>query len=253
MIELHAVYVLWLRDLKRYVRIRSRLIGSLGMPIFFLIFFGLGFRRAQIPSLPEGISYVEFLAPGVVAMVVLFTGTFSGVSVVWDRQFGFLREIMVSPVSRASIAVGRTLGGATTAMLQGTIMFAFSYFIGFRPNMCGIPLALAAMFLIAILFTGIGIAFSTVMRDIHGFQIVMNFFVFPIFLLSGALFPISELPEAVAKLSMLNPLTYGVDAMRWASIGFSEIDPIVDFSVLLASCIAVLLAASFMFSRTEVE
>ncbi|RLI77475.1 multidrug ABC transporter permease [Archaeoglobales archaeon] len=251
--ELQSIYVLWLRDLKRYVRARSRIIGSLGMPIFFLAFFGMGFRRVEIPSLPSNLTYIDFLAPGIVSMVVLFTSTFSGISIVWDRQFGFLREIMVAPISRTTIALGRTLGGATTALMQGLIMVVLSFFIGFKPSMGGLLLAFVFMFLIAIAFTGIGIAISTFMHDIHGFQIVINFFVFPIFLLSGALFPISELPEFVAMLALLDPLTYGVDGMRWAMIGYSEFNPIYDFLVLLVFCIAIIVVSAYLFNKTEVE
>ncbi|MDK2795896.1 MAG: type transport system permease protein [Archaeoglobaceae archaeon] len=253
MSEIQGIYVLWLRDVKKFFRIKSRVIGSLGMPVFFLIFLSIGFRRASIPSLPEGISYGDFIVPGIVAMILLFSGTFSGVSVVWDRQFGFLREIMVSPVSRTAIALGRTLGGATTALLQGLMLLILSTFIGFSLPLTTMPLAIFSMFLIAMAFTGLGILFSVFMRDVHGFQIIMNFFVFPIFLISGTLFPISEFPEPVAMISKLNPLTYGVDAMRYATLGFSEIDPVTDFAVLLLSTFCILLTASFLFSRTEVE
>lgn len=249
--EFYGVYILWLRDLKRYMRARSRIIGSLGMPIFFLAFLGMGFRRAQIPSL-EGISYIDFLAPGVVSMVVLFTGTFSGVSVVWDRQFGFLREIMVSPISRTTIALGRTLGGATTAILQGFLMLVVSFAIGFRPDFLGMIYSLAFMVLIAISFTGMGIAISTIMEDIHGFQLVINFFVFPIFFLSGALFPVEEFPEYIRFLTYLNPLTYGVDGMRWSLIHFSEFNPIIDFIVIGAFSVLVILISTILFNRTEV-
>ncbi len=253
MSEIQGIYVLWLRDVKKFFRIKSRVIGSLGMPVFFLIFLSIGFRRALIPSLPSGISYGDFVVPGIVAMVLLFSGTFSGVSVVWDRQFGFLREIIVSPVSRATIAVGRTLGGATTALLQGLFLLILSLLIGFRFPISAIPAVILSMFLIAVAFTGLGILFLVFMRDVHGFQILINFFVFPIFLISGTLFPISEFPEPVARISKLNPLTYGVDAMRYAILGFSEIDPLIDLAVLTGSTIVILFAASFFFSRTEVD
>jgi ABC-2 type transport system permease protein len=249
--EIYAVYILWLRDLKRYIRARSRIIGSLGMPIFFLAFLGMGFRRAQIPSL-GGVSYIDFLAPGVVAMVVLFTGTFSGVSIVWDRQFGFLREIMVSPISRTTIALGRTLGGATTAILQGSLMLLVSFAIGFRPDLLGMIYSLAFMVLIAISFTGMGIAISTLMEDIHGFQLVINFFVFPIFFLSGALFPLEEFPEFLRFLAYLNPLTYGVDGMRWSLIHFSEFNPLIDLLSIGAFSVFIILLSTFLFNRTEV-
>jgi ABC-2 type transport system permease protein len=252
MVEVNGIYVLWLRDIKRYVRARSRIIGSLGMPIFFLAFLGMGFRRAQIPSLPAEISYIDFLAPGVVSMVVLFTGTFSGISIVWDRQFGFLREIMVSPVSRTTIALGRTLGGATTAIFQGMLMLIVSLIVGFRPDPVGTLSSLVFMTLIAISFTGLGIAISTLMEDIHGFQLVVNFFVFPIFFLSGALFPITEFPTWLKVVSYLNPLSYGVDGMRWSLIGFSEFNPILDFAILTAFSIGIIFLSTFIFERTEV-
>jgi ABC-2 type transport system permease protein len=249
----NGIYVLWLRDLKRYFRARSRVIGSLGMPFFFLAFFSMGFRRASIPSLPENLTYIDFLTPGVVSMVLLFSGTFSGVSIVWDRQFGFLREIMVSPISRTTIALGRTLGGATTALLQGLLMLAVSTLIGFKFDPTRLPLTLFSMFLIAIAFTGTGIAISTFMEDIHGFQLVINFFVFPLFFLSGALFPIDELPELVKLLALMNPLTYGVDALRWTLTGFSEMDVVGDVVILSVYCFAIVMLASLFFSRTEVK
>ncbi len=251
MVEAYGVYILWLRDLKRYVRARSRIIGSLGMPIFFLAFLGMGFRRAQIPSLGD-MSYIDFLAPGVVSMVVLFTGTFSGVSIVWDRQFGFLREIMVSPISRTTIALGRTLGGATTAIIQGLLMLFISFVIGFRPDLFGMLYSLVFMVLIAISFTGLGIAISTLMEDIHGFQLVINFFVFPIFFLSGALFPVKEFPEFIRFLTYINPLTFGVDGMRWSLIHYSEFNPLIDFLVIGAFSVFVIIISTILFDRTEV-
>lgn len=251
--ELQGIYILWLRDLKRYIRARSRIIGSLGMPIFFLAFFGMGFRRVEIPSLPQNIMYIDFLAPGIVSMVVLFTSTFSGISIVWDRQFGFLREIMVAPISRTTISLGRNLGGATTALIQGLIMIALSFLIGFKSSINGLLFAFVFMFLIAVAFTGIGIAISTFMHDIHGFQIVINFFVFPIFLLSGALFPISEFPKFVATLALFDPLTYGVDGMRWAMIGYSEFNPLYDLAALLIFCVTIVFVSAALFSKMEVE
>ena len=249
--ELDAVYVLWLRDLKRYMRAKSRVFGSIGMPFFFLAFFSLGFRRVEFPGVE--IDYVSFISPGIAAMVVLFTGVFSGVSVVWDRQFGFLREIMVSPASRFSIALGRALGGATTAFVQGLIMVGVSMLIGFRPSGNHVILFPVLLFLTALTFTSIGIAISTVMRDIHGFQIVVNFFVFPIFFLSGALFPLSELPGFVEALALLNPLSYSVDALRWSTTGYAFFNPVLSMAVIVLSCIIFLLLSSFLFSRTEVE
>ncbi len=247
--ELQGIYVLWLRDIKRYLRARSRVLGSLGMPFFFLIFFSLGFRRAQIPSL--SLKYTDFLAPGIIAMIILFTSVFSGISVVWDRQFGFLREIMVAPIGRTSIAIGRILGGATTAVIQGWIMLIASLAIGFSPLLSGLLPATLFMVLMAVAFTGVGIAFSTLMRDFHGFQIIINFFVFPVFLLSGAIFPIEELGN-LAFFAMFNPMSYGVDGIRWSLTGYTEISPVYDFLVLGIFSASLVLIASYLFKRTEV-
>ncbi len=245
---MNAIYVLWLRDVKKFFRVKSRFLGSLGMPFFFLLFFSLGFRRAKIPSLT--IPYVDFVTPGIIAMILIFNGTFSGISVVWDRQFGFLREILVSPVSRTSIAFGRILGGATVAMLQALIMLVLSLFIGFKPIIAGVPVSIAFMFLTAVISTGIGVIISTFMKDFHGFQIVMNFLVFPLFLLSGALFPIKEFGK-FEMIALLDPMSYGVDGMRFFLSGYSEINPIVDFIALILISVAITILAGFAFNRME--
>jgi len=250
MIELHGIYILWLRDLKRYFRARSRVIGSLGMPFFFLAFLGTGFRRAQIPAISD-LSYIDFLTPGVISMVILFSSMFSGISIVWDRQFGFLREIMVSPVSRTTIALGRIFGGATTSLLQGLLMMGVSLIVGFKPSFSGISYAIIFMFLTSIAFTGMGIAFSTFMKDVHGFQLIINFFIFPIFFLSGAIFPLTEFPSWVKWLALLNPLSYSVDGMRWSLIGYNEINPVVDFAVPLFFSLSMIITASYLFKRME--
>lgn len=248
---MNSVYVLWLRDLKRYTRARSRFFGSVAMPFFFLTFFSLGFRRASFPSLE--MDYIDFLTPGIVSMVLIFSGTLSGVSIVWDRQFGFLREIMVAPVSRTAIVLGRTLGGATVATIQSFILLLSSYFFGFRMGLDLLFTAVLAIFLLSLICTVTGIAISSVIGDIHGFQLVINFFVFPIFFLSGAIFPISELPEIVVMISKLSPFTYGVDAVRWAMTGFAIFNPILDFAIVLSYFIAMLFLSAFLFSRAEVR
>ncbi|NHW89354.1 MAG: ABC transporter permease [Archaeoglobales archaeon] len=246
-----GIYVLWLRDLKRYTRARSRFFGSLAMPFFFLAFFGLGFRRVTFPSIEIG--YMEFLTPGIVSMVVIFSGTLSGVSVVWDRQFGFLREIMVSPVSRSAIVLGRTLGGATIATIQATILAAISHFLGFSMEPSMIPVALLAIFVFSIISTLTGIAISSVITDIHGFQLIVNFFVFPIFFLSGAIFPVSEFPGIVETIARLSPFTYGVDLVRFSMVNLSLFDPLVDVIVIFLYLFLMLSIASYLFSRTEVR
>ncbi|MFP3908265.1 MAG: ABC transporter permease [Archaeoglobaceae archaeon] len=252
MIEPQGIYILWLRDLKRYFRARSRVIGSLGMPFFFLAFLGVGFRRVEFPGLSD-VQYVDFLTPGIVAMVILFSSVFSGISVVWDRQFGFLREIMVSPVSRVTIALGRIFGGATTALIQGALLMAVSSLVGFLPPLGGVPFALVFMLLTSIGFTGVGVIFATFMRDVHGFPLVINFFIFPLFFLSGAIFPITEFPQWVKWIAYINPLTYCVDGMRWSLINYSDINPLIDFSVPLLFSLATIILASYFFSKMDLS
>lgn len=250
MIDVQGVYVLWLRDLKRYFRARSRVIGSLGMPFFFLAFLGTGFRRAQIGSLGD-LSYIDFLTPGVITMVILFTSMFSGISIVWDRQFGFLREILVSPVSRTSIALGRIFGGATQSLIQAILMLAVSTLVGFKFSPTGLLNALIFMILTSVAFTGVGITFSTFMKDVHGFQVIINFFIFPVFFLSGAIFPLAEFPGVIKWLAYFNPLTYCVDGMRWSLTGYYEIGALNDLILLLAFSLSMILVSSYFFGRME--
>jgi ABC-2 type transport system permease protein len=182
------IYALWLRQLKRYVRSRARVIASLGQPLLFLFGFGFGFAPV-FQKAGQG-NYIQFLAPGVIAMTILFTSIFSGIELIFDRQFGFLKEMLVAPVSRATIMVGRTLGGATVSLIQGLVVAAICLIAGFRPALSALPAALLFMVLIAIMFTALGTAIASVLSDFQGFQLVMNFLVMPIFFLSGALFPL---------------------------------------------------------------
>ncbi|KUG19302.1 MAG: ABC transporter permease [Methanomicrobiaceae archaeon] len=243
------IYTIWLRSVKRYLRSKSRIIGTLGMPLFFLLFLGFGLNSiVSIPGTGEG--YTAFLVPGIVAMSVLFTSVFAGIQIIWDKQFGFLKETLVAPVSRMEIMLGQTLGGATTACIQGVIILVLSLFIGLTlSSAAGFLIALCFMALIGISFTAFGIAIASRMEDMHGFQLVMNFVVFPIFGLSGALFPISSLPSWLAPLTMADPLTYGVEGIRYGLSGTSQIDPLLCGGVLIAFAAATALAGAFLFRK----
>jgi ABC-2 type transport system permease protein len=212
----NAVSILWLRQLKRYSRSRARMIGSLGQPTLFLLALGFGlgptFARAGRGN------YVQFLAPGIVTMGILFIAVFSGIEIIWDRQFGFLKETLVAPVSRLEIVLGRTLGSATVALIQGSIVFLVCLAAGFRPAH-PLPLALLFIALIAIMCTAIGTAVGSVLQDMQDFQLIMNFIVLPLFFFSSALFPVPDLPGAVRLAVRLNPLSYGVDGLRDALNG----------------------------------
>ena len=246
-----TIYVLWLRQLKKYARSKSRIIGSLGQPLLFLFALGYGlgpvFRKAG-----QG-NYIEFLTPGVIAMTILFTSIFSGIEIIWDRQFGFLKETLVAPVSRFNIMVGRTLGGATVATLQGILVFLISLAFGFRPvNLFFSPLILLVMILIALLFTALGTAIASVLEDMHGFQLIMNFLVMPLFFLSGALFPLEGLPKTIGTITRFNPLTYGVDALRGSFTNTFHFGLLSDLAILGAVTFLILVIGSYLFSKIQI-
>ncbi len=215
---MNAVYILWLRQLKRYLRSRSRIVGSLGQPILFLV--ALGFGLGPVFQKAGGGNYIEFLTPGVIAQGILFTAIFSGIELIWNRQFGFLKETLVAPVPRLAIMIGRTLGGATIATMQGVIVLILSLLIGFRPQqLMMLPTAILCMFLIAVLFTALGTAIASKLEDFQGFQLIMNFLVMPLFFLSGALFPLNSAPGFLQAIARTNPLSYGVDGLRLTLVG----------------------------------
>jgi ABC-2 type transport system permease protein len=248
---MNVIYALWLREVKRYLRSRAQIIGSLAQPALYLLVLGFGFG-AVFQQAGQG-SYLQFIAPGIVAMGVLFTSIFSGIGLLWDRQFGFLKETLVAPVPRLTIMAGRTLGGATIALIQGALVLVVCMLVGFRPeNWAAVPLALAFMALIAVVFAALGTAIGSTLKDMQGFQLIMNFLIMPIFFLSGALFPLDDLPTALTVATRLDPLAYGVDGLRAAFIGVSAIGILVDVSVLAVLAALFLLLGAWAFSRIQV-
>ncbi|OGC35661.1 multidrug ABC transporter permease [candidate division WOR-1 bacterium RIFOXYB2_FULL_48_7] len=259
MVELLAIYVLWKREIIKLFREKERIIGSVAMPLMFLTFLGFGFSQASLPGVKAGISYIVFLVPGMIGMNMLFGSMFSGISVLWDKEFGFLKEIMVAPVSRISIALGRIAGGATTGIIQGLLLFGLSFFFGFGFSesfslsriIAGIILMLVFMVLIAISFLSVGLSFASNMRDAQGFELIINFVMFPLFFLSGAVSPITNLPPWLQFLAYLNPLTYGVDGLRRSLIGSSMFSLQFDLFICLAAAIALTSLAAFFFDRSS--
>jgi ABC-2 type transport system permease protein len=246
-----TVYILWLREVKRYVRSRPQIIGSLAQPLMYLLVLGFGLGPVFEQS-GQG-SYLQFMAPGVVGMGILFTSIFSGIGLLWDRQFGFLKETLVAPVPRLQIMIGRTLGGATIATIQGTLVLIASFVAGFRPhNVAAIPLAILFMGLTALVFAALGTAIGSALKDMQGFQFIMNFLVMPIFFLSGALFPLNNLPTALTIATRLDPLSYGIDGLRGAFIGLSQIGFATDLVVLTVVAMAFLALGARAFSRIQI-
>lgn len=244
-----AVYVMWLRQLKRYWRSRGRMIGALGQPLLFFIALGFGF--GPIYAKAGSGDYIQFLAPGIIAMTILFTSMFSGMEVIWDRQFGFLKETLVAPVSRSKLMLGKTLGGASVAMIQGLIVFLITLLFGFRPDYSLFIFGFVFMFLIAMAFTALGVSIASKLEDMQAFPIIMNFLIMPIFFLSGAIFPLDNIPSAIKSITLFNPLTYGVDGIRGTLTGVSHINLFLDFFINLFVMIVLFLIGTYLFSKTE--
>jgi len=221
-----AVYIIWYRDVIRFWRDRVRLVMSLAQPILYLAIFGVGLSSTLGRSgslggagLPASFSYIQFMYPGVLGMAVLFTAIFSAMSVVWDREFGFLREILVAPISRSAVALGKALGGATQAALQGVVMLVFAPFVGVHLTVVSVVEVIPLLFLLAFALTSFGVAISARLKTMQGFQMVMNFLMMPMFFLSGALFPLRGLPGWMTVLTRFDPVAYGIAPVRSAILG----------------------------------
>jgi ABC-2 type transport system permease protein len=246
-----AIYILWLRELKRYVRSRAQVVASLGSPILYLIALGFGlgpvFQKAG-----QG-SYLQFIAPGVIGMSVLFTSVFSGIGLLWDRQFGFLKETLVAPVPRLQIMIGKTLGGATVALIQGVLVVVVCLIAGFRPaHASTLPLAALFMALISIVFAALGIAIGSQLQNMQGFQLIMNFLVMPIFFLSGALFPLTGIPSGLAIATRINPLTYGIDGLRGALVQTAYFGLATDIGIMVIIAAVFLMIGARAFARIQI-
>lgn len=252
---MNAIYILWLRELKRYTRSRAQIVASLGQPMLYLLVLGFGlnpvFQRAGYGS------YFQFIAPGVIGMSVLFSSIFSGLGLLWDRQFGFLKETLVAPVPRIQIMIGRTLGGCTVAVIQGLLVLTICLVSGFRPtNLFTIPLAIGFMVLIALLFAAVGVIVGSSLQDMQGFQLIMNFLVMPIYFLSGAMFPLTNQGRILAFVTALDPLSYGIDGMRSALLSRAAFHPAfgstLDLAVLFIVGSILLIIGAQRFSKIEI-
>jgi ABC-2 type transport system permease protein len=248
---MEAIYILWLRELKRYTRSRAQIIASMGQPLLYLLV--LGFGLGPVYQKAGGGSYLQFMSPGVIGMAVLFSSVFSGIALLWDRQFGFLKETLVAPVPRIEIMIGRTLGAATTAMIQGLLVTTVCLIAGFRPvSLAMVPLAFLFLALIAIVFAALGTTIGSSLQDMQAFPIVMNFLVLPIFFLSGALFPLKNLPRALGIVTSVDPLSYGVDGLRVALLGGGYFGATIDLLVLTVVAVILLCLGAWRFSKIEI-
>jgi len=246
-----TIYTIWLRNLKRYIRSKSRIIGSLAQPLFFLVVLGFGLKSIQIPGMSS--NYLDFVLPGIVAMTVLFSSIFSGIQVIWDKQFGFLKETLVAPVSRTKIMIGQTLGGATTSLIQGALILILALIItGVHTNFFGVLIALGFMILIGLSLTSVGIIIASRMEDMQGFQLIMNLLIMPLFFLSGALFPLTSAPKVLQIITYFDPMTYGVEGIRYGLLGISQINIFICLAVLVVFTIIIAILGGISFKKIKI-
>ncbi len=230
--DLRGVYTLWLRDVIRLWRDRVRLIGSFIQPLLFLFILGGGIR-ARFSGPNPSLDYQTFIFPGILAMSILFTASFAGIAVVWDREVGFLKEVLVAPLSRTAVVMGKVLGGSTNSLIQATILLGLYPFFGIHLSGFRFVLALGVMFLIGISQTAMGIALSVRMSSTQGFMVLLNFVILPLYFLSGAMFPMDRLPLWLAIFARIDPVTYGVDLLRGLLLGIHHFSYFVDFGALV--------------------
>jgi ABC-2 type transport system permease protein len=218
MATLRAIYIIWYRDLLRYWRDRWRLVASLAQPLLFLVVFGSGLSsalgRGTLFGASGGISYIQFMYPGIIGMAILFTAIFGAMSIVWDREFGFLKEVLVAPIDRSAVAIGKALGSTTQAMIQGLILLVLAPFVGVKLSVVTVLTMIPLAAVLAFGLSSFGVALASSMKSLQGFQVVMNFLMMPMFFLSGALFPLTGLPGWMTVLTRLDPASYGIDPLR---------------------------------------
>jgi len=248
--NVRVIYALWLRQIKRYVRAKSRIVGALGQPLLILLALGYGLGSAFKQA--GQANYLAFLVPGVMVQTVLFTAVFYGINVIFDKQFGFLKETLVAPVSRFKIMIGGAFGGATTSLFQGTLVFIIALFLGVHPyNWLMLPVAIVVMLMLAVALTSFSSGIASVVNDVPGFQAINQFLIFPLFFLSGALYPLSTAPRALQIIASFNPISYAVDALRICLLNYGHYGLPKDFAVLGFTLVCMIIFGSYRFTKIE--
>lgn len=244
-LEFNAIYVIVMREFKKFIRERSRLISAIARPLLWLFLVGAGLSRLVRPV--EGVTYTQFIFPGILGLTILFSSIFSSISIIWDKEFGFLKEILVAPVSRFSIVVGKALSGTLVSTIQAIIILLLFPFLGIK---LGIPQILATVLLcasVAFAISSFGIVLATFYESYESFSVIMNFIVMPMFFLSGAMYPVKLLPQALQLASRLNPLTYGVDALKHLLTPLEAGPMSPDFSLLTDIGVIAFVSVAFVF------
>jgi ABC-2 type transport system permease protein len=250
-----TIYTLWLREILRFIKSKTRVVGSGGQPLIWLAIIGVGFGSAFTFSAGGGPSYITFMAPGIIGMTILFSSLFAGVNVIWEKQFGFLKEILVAPIPRVGIVLGKIAGSATVALITALVILVVVIIAGIIPlsklSIIGVVAAMLFMVLISSIFVAIGLIIASTINNIEGFNVVINFLVLPVFFLSSALFPLSNVPLWMKILAAIDPLFYGVDGMRGALIGVHIYPIYLDFAAIVAICLLFVTIADIAFRRMQ--
>jgi ABC-2 type transport system permease protein len=244
-----AVFTVWQRDLIRYFREKSQFYSSISRPILWLFVLGMGLRGSSAGV--QGVNYTQFMFPGILAMTTIFTSIQSAISIIWDREFGFLKAMLVTPVPRSSIAVGKAFSGMTLSLIQGGIVLLLAPVIKVMPPWYNVPLLILVMALLSYALTNVGIVIAARMTSFQGFGTIMNFIIMPMWFLSGALFPARGIPAWLAVLVRLNPLTYGVDLIRRLALGFGYYPVLFDVGFVVVFAVVATAAAVLSFNRGE--
>ncbi|HEY4699200.1 MAG TPA: ABC transporter permease [Nitrososphaerales archaeon] len=246
--EVSGLLAIWYREFIVFTREKSRVIASIVNPLLFLVIFGAGLGSSVSV---QDMSYQSFIFPGIIAMTLIFTSIFYGVYIIWDKMLDFLKEVLVAPLSRTTIFIGKVLGGVTDAMIQGSILLTIGILLGLKISFTGIPTALLIMLISAIGLVGIGLIIGSLLERPEGFQLIGTFLNFPLFLLSGALFPIDNLPAWLIPFTYANPVTYTVDALRISLLGTGQFNILVDIAVLLIFASITTVVGTISFRRMK--
>jgi ABC-2 type transport system permease protein len=244
---LEALWALTWRDLRRFSRDTNQILGAVARPLLWIVLMGKGLHAA-LPSV-NGIDYEHFVYAGAIAMSVLFSGMFQSISIIWDREFGFLKEVLVAPIGRATIVFGKVLAGAAVTFVQGALVVGFAPIVSIHLGVSAIAELLAVIALLSLAVTALGVVIATRMQTFEGFGVISNFVVLPLYFLSGGVFPITNLPPWMTVLVHLNPMTYGVDLMRRALDQPTTFPLGVDLAVVTGFGVAMFALALVLFRR----
>ena len=247
--EFNAIYVIVAREFKKFVRERSRLVSAIARPLVWLFLVGAGMSRLVPPV--DGVSYMQFIFPGILGMTILFSAMFSSISIIWDKEFGFMKEILVAPVSRLSIVIGKALSGSIISTLQAVIVLLLFPLLGLKLGVTDIISAVFICMLVSFSVSAFGIVIATFYESYESFSAIMNFIIMPMFFLSGAMYPVKLLPEALRFAAKLNPLTYGVDALKHVISPLAHGPMSPDFSIVTDLAVIIALSVIFVFAGAK--